>query len=116
MPCRDTCSHSLVDGHAMTPDTFNLTLSQKLPPRDLAPPVQALWWAAKGDWDKAHGIVMQEDSQEAAWVHAYLHRVEGDLPNARYWYCTAGKPVAAGALEAEWKAIVAELLGAIPKS
>ena len=54
---------------------------------------------------------MQDDeSREAAWVHAYLHRVEGDLPNAGYWYRTAGKPVATGALDDEWAAIAAELL------
>jgi hypothetical protein len=81
-------------------------------PGGLAPAVQALWWAAKGDWDKAHKIVQDDDSREAAWVHAYLHRVEGDLPNARYWYRAAGKPVATGELEDEWNAIAADLLGA----
>ena len=73
-------------------------------------PSQALWWAAKGDWDKAHKIVQDDESREAAWVHAYLHRVEGDLPNAGYWYRTAGKPVATGTLEDEWKAIAERLL------
>jgi len=53
---------------------------------------------------------MQEESADAAWVHAYLHRVEGDLSNAGYWYRTAGKPVAKSALEAEWSAIAADLL------
>jgi hypothetical protein len=95
---------------------FKASTSKPAPPDGLAPTVRALWWAAKGDWDKAHKIVMEEEGAEAAWVHAYLHRVEGDLPNARYWYRTASKPVAAGALEAEWKAIVAELLGTGPKS
>jgi hypothetical protein len=95
----------------MTPAAFRASLAQQAPPPDLAPPVQALWWAAKGDWDKAHTIVMKDESHEAAWVHAYLHRVEGDLPNAGYWYRAAGKPVAAGALEAEWGAIAAALLG-----
>lgn len=94
----------------MTPTAFNLTLSRKLPPRSLAPPVEALWWAAKGEWEKAHTIVMNDDSREAAWVHAYLHRVEGDLPNASYWYRTAGKPVCRETLEAEWSTVVAALL------
>ena len=94
----------------MTPATFNLTLTDKQPPRSLAPPVEALWWAAKGDWEKAHTIVMNDDSREAAWVHAYLHRVEGDLPNAGYWYRTAGRPVCADAFESEWRAIAAALL------
>jgi len=76
--------------------------------------VQALWWAAKGDWDAAHKIVMGEDGADAAWVHAYLHRVEGDLANAGYWYRTAGKPVAKGPLEAEWEAISGALLGSGP--
>jgi hypothetical protein len=96
----------------MTPATLSASVSKSAPPAGLAPAVQALWWAAKGDWEKAHKIVMAEEGAEAAWVHAYLHRVEGDLPNAGYWYRIAGKPVAKGALEAEWKTIVAELLGA----
>ena len=98
----------------MTPPDFSASVSAAHPPVGLAPAVAALWWAAKGDWDKAHKIVMDDEGREAAWVHAYLHRVEGDLPNAGYWYRTAGKPVAAGALEAEWAAIAAELLGAAP--
>jgi hypothetical protein len=94
----------------VTPAAFQNSIAQGAPPPDLAPSLQALWWAAKGDWDKAHKIVMEEDGADAAWVHAYLHRVEGDLPNAGYWYRTAGKPVASGALDAEWNAIVASLL------
>ena len=95
----------------MTLAEFKASVTKQAPPPDLAPPVQALWWAAKGDWDKAHTIVMKDESREAAWVHAYLHRVEGDLPNAGYWYRTADRPVAAGAVEAEWGAIAAALLG-----
>ena len=95
----------------MTLAELNASLKSPAPPRALTPPVQSLWWAAKGDWDKAHGIVMKDDSREAAWVHAYLHRVEGDLPNAGYWYRKAGKPVAHGTLESEWAAIAGALLG-----
>jgi len=95
----------------MTPVDLQASVSADIPPAGLAPTVQALWWAAKGDWDKAHKIVMNEDGADAAWVHAYLHRVEGDLPNARYWYRTAGKPAATGALSEEWNAIAAELSG-----
>jgi hypothetical protein len=94
----------------MTPTDLKKSVSGAAPPGNLAPPLQALWWAAKGDWDKAHKIVMEEDGADAAWVHAYLHRVEGDLPNAGYWYRTAGKPVASGGLETEWNAIVVGLL------
>jgi hypothetical protein len=94
----------------MPPTAFNLTLSLELPPHSLAPPLEALWWAAKGEWEKAHKIVMNDESKEAAWVHAYLHRVEGDLPNAGYWYRTAEKPVCVDTLESEWTAIAAGLL------
>jgi hypothetical protein len=82
------------------------------PPAGLSGPLQGLWWAAKGDWDKSHKIVQDDEGREAAWVHAYLHRVEGDLPNASYWYRAAGKPVERGALDAEWSAIVTALLKA----
>ena len=87
------------------------TLSNAAPASDLAPPLQALWWAAKGEWDQAHKIVQDEDTADAAWVHAYLHRVEGDLGNAGYWYRRAGKPAAEDSLEAEWARIVSALLG-----
>jgi len=94
----------------VTPAALAASVSKASPPDELAPTVQALWWAAKGDWEKAHQIVQDDESREAAWVHAYLHRVEGDLPNASYWYRTAGKQAAAGALEEEWSAIAAALL------
>ena len=74
-------------------------------------PLAALWWAAKGNWDQAHKIVQDESDADAAWVHAYLHRVEGDLGNAGYWYRQAGQPVAKDSLEAEWERIVSALLG-----
>jgi len=86
------------------------TLANAAPAPDLAPPLAALWWAAKGDWDAAHKIVMNEDTKDAAWVHAYLHRVEGDLSNAGYWYRQAGKPAAKDSLDAEWQRIVDALL------
>jgi len=90
---------------------FRRSCAAARPPAELARPPEALWWAAKGDWDKAHKIVMEEEGADAAWVHAHLHRVEGDLPNAGYWYRTAGRPVASGALDEEWAVIAAELLG-----
>jgi hypothetical protein len=77
----------------------------------MAPPLAALWWAAKGNWDKAHSLVMNDHGREAAWVHAYLHREEGDLGNAAYWYRTARQAVADGPLAAEWDTIVAALTG-----
>ena len=90
---------------------FRASLADAAPEQALAPPLAAMWWAAKGDWDLAHKIVQDESDANAAWVHAYLHRQEGDLPNAGYWYRTAGKPVASGALETEWDAIATALLG-----
>ena len=86
------------------------TLSNAAPAPDLAPPLQALWWAAKGDWNKAHQIAQDDESADAAWVHAYLHRVEGDLGNAGYWYRRAGKPAAEDSLDAEWERIVSTLM------
>jgi hypothetical protein len=94
----------------MTLAAFKRDVSKPEPPAGLSAPLAALWWAAKGDWDKAHGIVMKQDSREAAWVHAYLHRVEGDLDNAGYWYRRAHRPAASTALPEEWDAIAAALL------
>jgi hypothetical protein len=90
---------------------FRVSLSDTSPAPGLEPQLAALWWAAKGQWDEAHKIVMNEETAEAAWVHAYLHRVEGDLGNAGYWYRQAGQPVAKDSLEAEWERIVSALLG-----
>jgi hypothetical protein len=90
---------------------FKASLSGAAPAPDLEPPLAALWWAAKGDWDAAHKLVQDESSADAAWVHAYLHRVEGDLGNAGYWYRRASKPVATGSLETEWEQMVSALLG-----
>ena len=96
----------------VTPQAFNLTLSDAVPTRALAAPLAALWWAKKGDWEKAHRIVMDEVGQDTAWVHAYLHRVEGDLGNAGYWYHQARKPAATCDLDVEWAALVEALLNA----
>ena len=90
----------------MTPQAFRATLADDAPPRSLDSPLAALWWAKKGEWDKAHRIVTNEVAADAAWVHAYLHRVEGDLDNARYWYAQAGKPPATGSLDDEHTTIV----------
>jgi hypothetical protein len=89
---------------------FKASLAAAAPAPELAPPLAAMWWAAKGDWDAAHKIVQDEDTADAAWVHAYLHRVEGDLGNAGYWYRRAGKPQAKDSLEAKWERIVSALL------
>jgi hypothetical protein len=90
---------------------FRASLAVAAPAPELDAPLAALWWAAKGKWDEAHRIVQDEETAGAAWVHAYLHRVEGDLGNAGYWYGRAQKPVASDDLEAEWERIASALLG-----
>jgi hypothetical protein len=90
---------------------FRASLSGATPAPGLDAPLAGLWWAAKGQWDAAHKIVQDESSADAAWVHAYLHRVEGDLGNAGYWYRRAGQPVAKDSLETEWERIASALLG-----
>jgi hypothetical protein len=89
---------------------FKSSLSDAAPAPGISAPLAALWWAAKGNWDKAHAIVQDDEGVDAAWVHAYLHRLEDDLGNAGYWYRRAGKPVASGPVEAEWDRVVSVLL------
>jgi hypothetical protein len=90
---------------------FKSSLDDVAPAPRLSAPLAALWWAANGKWDRAHQIVQDDSGAEAAWVHAYLHRIEGDLANAGYWYRRAGKAAAGGSLEAEWEAMASALLG-----
>jgi hypothetical protein len=94
----------------MTLHAFTRSVLENKPPTPLTPSLQALWWAAKDDWERAHQIVMAHDDRDCAWVHAYLHRREGDLPNARWWYNESKRPVATGSLDNEWSAIVRALL------
>jgi hypothetical protein len=96
----------------MSLDEFRASLSQTEPPAELSPALAALWWTGKQDRDRAHRIVMDEGGKDCAWVHAHLHRSEGDLDNARYWYRQAQRPVATVPLDAEWDAMVQVLLAA----
>jgi hypothetical protein len=96
----------------LTPNEFQRSLAGAHPPEGCAPALQALWWIGKGDWDAAHQIVMAGESADCAWVHAHLHRIEGDLDNARYWYRRAGELAVTHAFEAERDAIIAALLDA----
>lgn len=89
---------------------FTQSLKQEAPPAGLTPALQALWWDAKGDWAKAHLCVNDEDGKDAARVHAYLHRKEGDAGNAGYWYGTAGATFYKGSLDAEWGELAAARL------
>jgi len=84
--------------------------TQEAPSEGLSLPAQALWWDAKGDWDKAHALCQKAGSREGDWVHAYLHRKEGDLSNASHWYRRSGRPVFEGSLEDEWASVARELL------
>jgi hypothetical protein len=93
----------------MTFDEFKATLTQTSPP-PVGPLLTALWHDARGDWDAAHGVAQEVDDKAGAWVHAYLHRKEGDLGNAGYWYRRAGQPVATDSLEEEWTRIATVLL------
>jgi hypothetical protein len=93
----------------MTFDDFKATLASTTPP-GVSPLLLALWHDARGEWDKAHTLAQDVDDPSGAWVHAYLHRKEGDLANAGYWYRRANQPIATGSLETEWTRIVTALL------
>ena len=89
--------------------TFRKTLEgDKAPAVSLA--LQALWQEARGGWDAAHELTNQEEGPDGAWVHAYLHRVEGDLSNADYWYARAGRERPQESTAQEWDSIAKELL------
>ncbi len=94
----------------MTLDDFIESTRADLDPPGLTLALRALWWDRKGDWDAAHGFAQQDRGADGAWVHAYLHRVEGDLSNAGYWYRRAGRTPETGGLEAEWRDIADSLL------
>ncbi len=94
----------------MTLDQFRESLQHDEPPAGLDFALTGLWWDAKGDWTKAHESAQQDEGPRGAWVHAYLHRKEGDAGNAAYWYGQAKRPVANGALADEWLEIVTALL------
>jgi hypothetical protein len=93
----------------MTFDEFKATLRDADPPA-VSPVLRALWHAANDNWNEAHRIAQDIDDRSGAWVHAHLHRAEGDLGNARYWYRQARQSEATDSLEAEWARIVEALL------
>lgn len=90
----------------MTYATFK---SSPTPP-PVGPLLLALWHDARGDWEAAHDIAQDIHTRDGAWLHAYLHRKEGDQWNAGYWYRQAGKPVHSGTLEQEWEELVRAFL------
>lgn len=93
----------------MTFDEFRATLDADAPPRTAAALV-ALWHDAKGNWHRAHEVAQGIEDATGAWVHAYLHRKEGDEGNAGYWYRRAGQPHAHDPLDDEWTRIAQALL------
>ena len=93
-------------------DTFKASLAGAAPPAGVAGTLKALWHLAKGDWHAAHALAQAADDADGAWVHAHLHRVEGDEANAGYWYRRANRPHPKASLQAEWDEIAAALLGA----
>lgn len=94
----------------MTLDEFINSVNSSEPHAGLTDELEALRIDACGDWNKAHQLVQSLDSSKAAWIHAYLHRKEGDIGNAGYWYRRAGRPVRNGDLEQEWREIATALL------
>jgi hypothetical protein len=89
--------------------TFTEFQSHKTQP-PLSGLLVALWQDAQGDWNKAHELAQDIETTDGAWVHAYLHRKEGDSSNTNYWYRQAGKKIPTQTLKQEWEEIVTELL------
>jgi hypothetical protein len=89
---------------------FHDFLAGTEPPAGASAALRALWWDAKGDWDRAHDAAQSDEGAQAALVHAYLHRKEGDPGNAGYWYRRAGRAAHRGTLDEEWQALAAEML------
>ena len=96
----------------MDVESFRGTLHLAEPPDGRSLALQTLWWDAKNDWARAHQCAQEDAGKTGSSVHAYLHRKEGDLSNARYWYSRAGRTPATGTLDSEWEALARELLAA----
>ena len=94
----------------MTITSFTGSLSKDELPQTGSVYLDSLWYAGKGDWDKAHTLIQDVEDKNAAWIHAYLHRKEGDNSNADYWYRRAEKKMPAASLEKEGEEIVSALI------
>ena len=103
-------SRAISDNRRVTLDEFTRTTSENTPPATLSAPLRALWHDARGEWEAAHEVAQNIDDPTGAWIHAYLHRKEGDLGNAGYWYRRAHKPECRDPLDVEWKQIVVAML------
>ena len=95
----------------MTFSEFKDSLKQSTPPSNLSDTLQALWYDAKGDWESAHNVAQEINTMQGSWIHAYLHRKEGDIGNASYWYRRANQPVSKKSLVDEWEEITNAMLG-----
>lgn len=95
---------------------FRSSLEQGAPPAGLSAPLEALWWDARGDWDRAHALVDHLETAEGMAVHAYLHRREGAESNADYWYRRAGRRYYRASLQEEWEALVEGIRGSAASS
>ncbi len=99
----------------MKPEQFKASLTDDNPPAGITLSLAALWYAGKGDWEQAHTIAQDIPTRDGSWVHAYLHRQEGDQWNADYWYNRAGKSRPLLTLEEEWDSMVHAMLSASVK-
>ena len=95
-------------------EAFKASLADDTPPQGIGRALAALWHEARGEWKQAHRLAQAQGDEIGAWVHAYLHRVEGNLTNADHWYRRAGRPCPAAPLAEEWETIAAALLASQP--
>lgn len=100
----------LFNHYIMQFETFTASIHNNNMPAGLSVYLQSLWYDGKDDWHKAHALVDSLNDSTACWVHAYLHRKEGDIGNADYWYRRAGKTRPSVSLQQEWETIVKALL------
>lgn len=98
----------------MNLDAFKASTAANEPPANLPKALLALWWDRKGNWELAHENAQSDKSKDGSWVHGYLHRVEGDLDNASYWYGQSGRKRTDNPLDEEWEKIASTLLAAVP--
>lgn len=75
----------------MTRQEFDASLAEAQPPTNFSTGLTSLWWISNNKWDVAHELIDKAPGQDSAWVHAYLHRIEGDEANANYWYARSGR-------------------------
>ncbi len=94
----------------MTFEIFIASLGEEKSPEGIHPLLEALWYDAKGDWQKAHHLAQEIATKEGSWVHAYLHRKEGDHSNAAYWYHKAKKDIPIFSIEEEWETLAKSMI------